>query len=281
MGDARRFISASGVCAALALGFALALWGAASPAAAVEFEDVRIPWIGGRTEEFSDAAATGELTAKLVRSAASPSPYVVFLHGCGGLHLDNVRHWADFFSRRGVGVLMVDSFTARGRQEACSEGGPQWSRRRADDAASALAWLRQQDFVRADRLALMGQSQGGTAVLLAAQKRAASSAQIVGAIAMYPACAGAVRNQMQFDKPLVVLMGDADTWTPAAACQELKALQEHPSAMELTVYPGARHSFDNPGVYRLALGKYPVGEHAASRDKARERVAQFIEQLMR
>ena len=251
------------------------------PAMAADFEDVRIPWKGIRVPNFSDDAPTGELTAKLAKPATQPAPYVIFMHGCGGLKLDAVDHWAEFFVKRGVGVLMVDSLTPRNRQEACGEGGPQWPRRRADDVASSLAWLQTQTFVRSDRIALMGQSQGGTAVLLAAQKQAASSKSVVGAIAMYPACVLGVNGKAQFDKPVVVMVGGEDTWAPAAACEELKALQADASMMELTIYPGARHSFDNPGVYRMALGKYPVGEHAASRDKAKERIAQFIEQSLR
>jgi dienelactone hydrolase len=259
----------------------VSLAGLVCSVSAADFQDVRIPWKGIRFQQFTDEAASGELTAKLAKGGTEPTPFVIFMHGCGGLKLDAVEHWADFFNKRGVGVLMVDSFAPRKLQEACAEGGPAWSRRRADDAASALAWLGTQSFARPDRIAFMGQSQGATAVMLASQSQVASSKRIVGAIAMYPVCALGVNAKMQFDKPFIVMVGDQDTWTPAAACEELKALQADPSAMELTVYRGARHSFDNPGVYRMALNKYPVGEHAASRDKARERIAQFIEQQLR
>ena len=250
------------------------------PAQAVSFEDVRFPWQSVRVPQFSDEAAAGELTGKLAKPSVTPAPFVIFMHGCGGLRLDGVEHWAEFYTKRGVGVLMVDSLTPRNRQEACGDG-PQWSRRRADDVAAALNWVQSQPFVRPDRIALMGQSQGGTAVLLAAQRQAASSKSIVGAIAMYPACVFGVNGNAQFDKPFIVMVGEEDTWTPAGPCQELKTLQAEPSTMELTVYPGARHSFDNPGAYRMVQGKYPVGEHAASRDKARARVAQFIDQQLR
>jgi hypothetical protein len=40
-----------------------------------------------------------------------------------------------------------------------------------------------------------------------------------------------------------------------------------------------RQALDNPGKYRI--GKYPVGEHAASRDKATERVARFVASYLR
>ena len=94
---------------------------------------------------------------------------------------------------------------------------------------------------------------------------------------MYPGCAVGTANKLQYAKPVVIQVGDEDTWTPAANCEQLKAMQGDPAMVELIVYPGARHSFDNPGKYRMALGKYPVGEHAASRDKAKERVGRFVE----
>jgi hypothetical protein len=70
--------------------------------AAADFEEVRIPWRAIRVPQFSDEAATGELTAKLARLAAEPAPFVIFMHGCGGLKLDAVGHWAEFFTKREV-----------------------------------------------------------------------------------------------------------------------------------------------------------------------------------
>jgi dienelactone hydrolase len=250
-------------------------------ASAVEPQDVRIPWQPGRTQQFSDSAAQGELGGKLFRpDGPEPRPFVVFLHGCGGLKLDRVKHWGDFFVDRDVGVLMVDSFSTRNVEAACGEGA-QWSRRRADDAASALAWLRSQPFVKGDRIAIMGQSQGGTAALVTGNKHSPSSRGIVGVIAMYPACGFATAAKLQFAKPVVIQVGDEDTWTSAAQCEQLKSMQAEGSNVEVTVYSGARHNFDNPGKYRLAMGKYPVGEHAASRDKARERVDRFVASYLR
>jgi hypothetical protein len=40
-----------------------------------------------------------------------------------------------------------------------------------------------------------------------------------------------------------------------------------------------RHALDKPGKYRI--GKYPVGEHAASRDKAKAGVARFVASYLR
>lgn len=253
----------------------------ASSAHGADPQDVRFPWKGVRVQQFSDESPGGELTGKLFRPAQASAPFVIFMHGCGGLKLDNVDHWADFFVKRGVGVLMVDSLGPRNRQEACTDANPQWVRRRADDIESAHAWLSAQPDLAPGRILLMGQSQGGTATLVAAQRQSAVSSRVVGAIAMYPTCNFGVNARFQYETPLLILIGDEDTWTPASACEQLKAAQTDPASVELTIYPGARHSFDNPGVYRMALGKYPVGEHAKSRDLARERISRFVEQRLR
>ena len=156
-----------GLFAGLALLIGLCPW----PAAAGEPQDLRIPWQPGRMQQFSDTSPEGELVLKVFRPDSTlPAPFVVFMHGCGGLKVDDVKHWADFFLERGVGVAMVDSFSTRNVSETCGEGA-QWVRRRADDADSTIAWLRSQPFVRADRIALMGQSQGGSAVLVAGNRR--------------------------------------------------------------------------------------------------------------
>ncbi|UUX95438.1 dienelactone hydrolase family protein [Aquabacterium sp. J223] len=267
----RRWLARALVPAALLLG---------AGAGQAETREVSFPWQPGVHDRFSDAAPTGDLTARLhlPDGASGPLPFIVFLHGCSGLRPQLVEHWSSRLNRQGVGVLMVDSFTARGISDVCGEGGP-WFGRRVDDVRAAHAWLVQQPFVRTDRIALMGQSHGG-AVTLLAMAGVRTSPLFVGGVALYPACqVGAGR--LQFGKPTVIMVGDEDNWTPAAACQTLHAAQKQPEHLDLIVYPGARHSFDNPVPYALALRKYYVGEHAASRDKARERVAAFVEAVLK
>jgi dienelactone hydrolase len=49
--------------------------------------------------------------------------------------------------------------------------------------------------------------------------------------------------------PVLILLGDADDWTPAVRCDVFRSY----GAIELKVYKGAPHSFDNPGAPRTYL----------------------------
>jgi dienelactone hydrolase len=53
--------------------------------------------------------------------------------------------------------------------------------------------------------------------------------------------------------PLLILIGEADDWTPPEPCRKLaENARAAGYPVELTVYPGAHHSFDGraPVIYR-------------------------------
>jgi dienelactone hydrolase len=262
-----------------AFAFSLAV---AVSAPAYAHRDVKIPWKPDRVQDFSDNNSSGELNGKLFRPAGdAPTPFVVFLHGCGGLDLHLQGHWAKFFNERGIGVLMVDSLTTRRVDSLCQNAKGPWGSRRSDDAGSALVWLQAQLFVRGDRIALMGQSHGGGSALMGIHERTVGGKGFVAGLMMYPACVFGTATNVRVAKPVLILIGDDDNWTPVAQCEALKAAQSDPSRIEIVVYPGAGHSFDNPVRKMLVFGKYNVGEHPASRDKARERVAQWVDAVLK
>ena len=109
-------------------------------------------------------------------------PAIVFLHGCSGMFFgDKIsprqREWAELFNSHGVTVLMVDSFGPRQHGEMCSVAGFDLHlyRDRPKDAYAALAWLQAQTYVRPDRVAALGWSQGGGVVNVVGQVRRASA----------------------------------------------------------------------------------------------------------
>lgn len=261
----------------------VALWLACAGTGPVQAQqEVRFPWKQGWLKEFDDGKPTGDLTGRLFKPAGdAAAPFVVFLHGCAGMSLQLQEHWAQFFVARGVGFLLVDSLGPRRVDSICQDSKNPWARRRADDANSALAWLREQPFARPDRIALMGQSHGGGSALLAIHENTLGGKTFVAGLMMYPACAFGNAAKVRFRKPILILIGEDDDWTPAAQCQTLKAGQPDPGTVEVVVYPGAAHSFDNPVRSALVFGKYRVGEHPASRDKARERVAVWIDAVLK
>jgi dienelactone hydrolase len=138
-----------------------------------------------------------------------------------------------------------------------------------------------QPYVKSDRVAIMGQSQGGTALLFALSERAGTTDAFVAGLAMYPACIRALNNNLRLSKPVLVLIGSEDTLTPPADCERLQASQPDKDKLDLIVYPGAAHEFDNPVKPFLFLGKYRDGEHPTSRAKAQARVGEWVDMVLK
>ena len=192
-----------------------------------------------------------------------PRGAVVALHGCGGLYARhrkgqlNARHQAaaDMLTAEGYTVVFPDSLTARGEDEICTQRiGKRLidqTKRRAD-ALAALAWVASQSWARADRIALLGWSHGGSAVLAAtdASRREVQTQPVrpVVAIAFYPGCSAAFRSGYEANTRLVMLLGANDDWTPPGPCVELGQR----AGAQVIVYADSYHGFDNPfGQVRL------------------------------
>lgn len=252
------------------------------------------------TEVHFDSLDGTALKAWLFQPAAAARGTVVALHGCGGLYatagarkgLLNARHqaMAEMLRDEGYAVLLPDSLTPRGVAELCTQKIGQrridQTERRAD-ALAALAWVAAQPWGRAERIALLGWSHGGSAVLSATdQTRREVAAQPVRpavAIAFYPGCSAALKSGYRPDTRLALMLGELDDWTPPAPCI---ALGQAVGA-ELNVYPGSYHDFDNPvGTVRLRAdvpnGVHPgQGVHAGRNPAAREAAYARVRALLR
>lgn len=178
---------------------------------------------------------------------------VVMLHGCGGMLTPSGRlqnrdtDWAKRFQAAGYAVLLVDSFGSRGLGSQCTTPDRDINpARRARDVQAALDWLATQPWAAADRVALIGWSNGGSTLLHAVRAAYAPTSTAVklrAAFAIYPGCRPFVeREGPRPNVPLEMHMGDVDDWTPSDACIEVGKRWNVP----VTLYPGAYHGFDAP-----------------------------------
>lgn len=213
------------------IGIALALWLVAGGAAA------------GTLVEFANVSEQApKLRGYLARPGLEgPYPAVVVLHGCGGISghaagiADRLRAW-------GYVALVVDSFGSRGIVNHCDSPFPD----QAFDAYAALHYLAGLEIVDPTRVAVLGQSLGGSAVLYAVDRDLAAqyfNNRFRAAIAYYPTCAIAFAATMT--APTLILIGEADDWTPAEPCRTVAAHARPGSApIAVTAYPGVFHGFD-------------------------------------
>jgi dienelactone hydrolase len=230
-----------------------------------------------------------------------PFPAVIALHGCGGLGTRGglgARHadWAERLRALGVMVLFPDSFGSRGLDSQClvADRTVRPGRERVTDTYAARAYLLARSDVSADRISLLGWSNGASSVLwsIAADKKPRDGQpDFRAAVAFYPGCRlvaqAAERRDWENRIPLLVLIGEADTWTPAAPCRQLvRSATQAGRQASVVSYPGAAHDFDHPSLKltrRTGLaftgdgsGEAYVGTDPSAREDALLRVPDFF-----
>lgn len=251
-------------------------------------------------EQVEIPASDIKLRATLYRPAgAGPFPAVVALHTCDGLGDgeapidDRYRAWGEHLAAAGIAVLFPDSFGSRGLSSQCHlrQRSVRASRTRINDADAARHWLQAQNFVIADRVSLMGWSHGATTALWTVRPRKSAARDkkpdFRSAVAFYPNCQRSGTLAWSSRIPTLVLIGRADDWTSATACEQMIAGARGRSAgTMIVVYPGAYHDFDRASLsltVRTGIantvnsqGRVHVGGNAAARADAFKRVPEWF-----
>jgi dienelactone hydrolase len=178
---------------------------------------------------------------------AGPFPAVIGLHGCAGMPDTTMQKLVDELVGWGYVVLLVDSFSTRGIEHACTRGVLDVTGRRTSDAYGALAFLAGQTFVDPQRVAAVGFSQGAWVTLLLAEANSfelfvhPSNLRFRAVVAFYPLCIAVAGRPVI---PTLILIGALDDWTPAADCsRKTDAWGADGAPIEQVVYPGVHHSF--------------------------------------
>lgn len=225
------------------------------------------------------------LNAEIFRpTGTGPFPAIVLMHGCGGWQSavrHSLRQHAKFMSSKGYVVLSLDSFGPRGNTggTVCESFRRLREAReyRSYDAFDALRYLQAQTFVDAERVFLVGQSNGGSVALKVAEDGATGrygrgGPGFRGVVALYPWCGALGTVRPTLAAPLLILGGGRDDWVPPDDCQRFRASG---ASLDVKVYPTAAHSFDVLAPLQRYLGKLIGFDRQATEDGRRQMLAFF------
>ena len=226
-------------------------------------EEVKISTLTIATETFIRGGTEGKkqtISAELEwpRGTTDPVPAVVLMHGGSGV-LPYQHVWARELRGLGFATLVVDSFSGRGLARIANQldalNGPS----RVLDAYRSLALLAAHPRIDRQRIAFMGFSHGGTAGILAMQRRfkktyGPADADYAAWLFFYAYCNTQVVGELEVSgTPIRFFHGSADTWTPLSPCRAYAdRLREAGADAVMTEYPLAQHGFDNPQAPPLA-----------------------------
>lgn len=179
-------------------------------------------------------------------------PVVVLMHGSGGMGA-NIEMWAREFNAIGISTLALDGFTGRGLTQVSTNQTLLGRLNFVLDIYRALDILAKHPRVDPQRIALMGFSRGGQAALYASLKRFhqmwnKSGMEFAAYIPFYPDCATTfVSDTDVVDRPIRIFGGTPDDYNPIALCKAyVERLKAAGRDVQVTEYPNAPHSFDNP-----------------------------------
>lgn len=254
---------------------------------------------------FASADGRTEIVGYLYRPAGNgPFPAMVLLHGRGGLYSTNVnagctlisrsvtspcdamalskRHkmWGEYWAARGYLALLADSFGPRGKGRGFgrfTHGDPE----REDvnertvrplDAEGALTYMKSRSDVAADNIFLQGWSNGASAALNVIFRQGDKTDGFRAVLAFYPGCGpqALLGRTLATQTPVTLLLGSEDEEVSSAICQRFaERSRAAGSPIDVLLYQGATHGFDDPGRRR----QVKPANRAASRDASQRAIA--------
>lgn len=207
-------------------------------------------FLTGTSEGAKPIIVTGVL--RIARAGTERLPTVILMHGSGGLG-GHIEFWQRALGARGISTFALDGFTGRGLTSVNTDQSLLARTNLILDIYRALGVLAKHPRVDPARFAVMGFSRGGQAALYASLKRfdaAWNRSGITPAIFLpvNPDCSIRFQDDTALiASPIRMFGGSGDDYNLAATCAAYtERLKAAGADVSLTVFPGARHVFDNP-----------------------------------
>ena len=248
---------------------------------------------------FEPITVAGEPALQMQWQAAKEAgrrPAIIALHGCGGLYNnrgrldDRYTSYAQRWNAAGWHVVAPDSFGSRGQGSICTQAASERTIKaahRREDVLRTAVWLTARDDVDPQRIAIVGWSNGASTALEVVDRSVWRAQPPAAIVTYYPGCGSWKRRPVvQPAAPLLMLLGEADEWTPAAPCKELaeRFQSSYPGVVTVHAYADGHHGFDSRSSVRfrseIPAGADKRGVHVGGNPAAREASLAQLDQFL-
>ena len=180
-------------------------------------------------------------------STGGPFPALIVIHENRGL-TEHIKDVARRFANQGYAALAVDLLSRVGGREkfatddeAVAAIGTLTSEGVMQDLRSAFDYLKGRNYVKADRIGVIGYCWGGGNSLLMATK----VKELRTAVVYYGSNPANLDDVTNISGPMLGIYGEEDTRITVNVPKLAEAMKQYNKPFEYKVYPGAAHAFFN------------------------------------
>src|SRR5689334_8667433 len=193
-------------------------------------------------------------TLHLPMQAERPFPCMVLLTSSAGVQRHREHYYAQALNDAGVAAFIVDSFSGRGVRRTVADQTLVSAAQMEGDAFAALALLRSDPRIDANRIGVMGVSKGGGATLNAAiavrQRWRNGFPHLFDLhVAICPGATAQHRDPATHGRPMYFMLAGRDDYTPAALAvgyaERMRAAGNR--RIKVKVYGCAHHGWESIG----------------------------------
>jgi len=206
----------------------------------------------------ADGTAVSAYLTRPKQDGASPA--VVVIHPWSGID-EHTKDVGRRFAKAGYVALVPDLLSRQGGTSsfaspelAIAAGRKLSNDLIAQDLAGAVGYLKAQNFVRANKIGVIGFCWGGGKALMFATR----SKELAACVVYYGDNPANIDDVKNITAPVLGHYGGADDRITSGVPKLTDAMKQYGKSFEYKIYPGAPHSFntdDNPRVYREDAAK--------------------------
>lgn len=222
----------------------------------------------------------GEL--RLPTNGKDRLPTMLIIHGSSGVGgTDGISdHAAKQLNKLGIATFVMDSFSPRGLTSTVTDQSRLGRLQMIYDAYRALELLAKHPRVDPERIGVIGISRGAEASVFAAMDRFREmhgpehGLEFAAYVGFSTPCGREYLDRtLVADRPILLLHGEADDWTPIDACEAyIGELQQAGADARLISYSDAGHAFEAPAVPTVFIKQAQNPRHCRIGENANHKV---------